>query len=62
MQVEEDGDEIFIPMDKVRCCVVGFQDGASIYSKLAPVERFGVKYMCCEICGGSYGEAPKEKL
>lgn len=58
---DNDGDEIFIPFNKVRCCVIGFKDGISVYSKLVPVNHNGILYACCNVCGGNYGEINDSK-
>jgi len=54
--VEEDGDEIFIPLSEVRCCRIGFDGGKPIYSQLIQVTRNEHAYWCCDKCGVSYGE------
>lgn len=59
--VEEDGDEVFTPMEEVRCCRIGFEGDKPVYSTLIAVERAGHIWMCCDTCGASYGEAPAAK-
>ena len=56
ISVEEDGDEIFIPLSDVKCCHLGFDGKKSIYSSLIEVTRYGHIYWCCDKCGASYGE------
>lgn len=54
--VEEDGDEIFVAYEHVRCCIIGFENGTSVYSKLEPTRLSnGLLSMSCPVCKGSYG-------
>jgi hypothetical protein len=55
-EVEEDGDEIFIPLSEVRCCRIGFNGTEPVYSKLIERTQHGHTYWCCEKCGASFGE------
>lgn len=47
---EEDGDEVFIPFAQTECC--------GRRGQLRPVDRARSTFMCCPVCGRSYGPAP----
>jgi hypothetical protein len=55
-QVEEDGEEVFMPMDVCYTCISAFYGSVAAHPALQREEQNGLVCMVCPQCRKSYGE------